>query len=91
MKKIKDEVKESKQTYWMYSDGSSYWGVGLYRHGVELPIETTKEIHNEVNKNIKIEWYCNQSKPVKTCKDDSAEKPAKSVKAVKAVATPKKA
>jgi hypothetical protein len=91
MKKIKDKVEGSKQTYWMYKDGSSYWGVGLYRHGVELPIETTKEIHNEADESIKIKWYSDQPKPVKTCKDDNAEKPAKSVKVVKAVATPKKA
>ena len=30
--------------YWMYADGSSYWGVSLFR-GEELPVKITQKRH----------------------------------------------
>lgn len=42
----KEQAKEeAAQGYWMYSDGSAYWGIALYRNG-ETPwaVPTAKEV-----------------------------------------------
>ena len=59
---------DSPHGYWMYSDGSSYWGISLYRRAEELPIETNKEMHSNENLAEKLEWY-KTNKPSKTPKE----------------------
>ena len=39
------EKNKSNYGYWMYADGSSYWGIGVHK-GMECPLQTTKELHN---------------------------------------------
>lgn len=46
------DVEIAKSGYWMYADGSSYWGVGLYK-GNETPFEITKEMHQNKKTIIK--------------------------------------
>ena len=45
--------------YWMYEDGHTYWGVGLYRFG-KLPMKTTKEMHIKTTEE-KVAWYLEQT------------------------------
>ncbi len=59
-KQNKNETK-SKHDYYMYKDGYSYWGVGLYR-GDELPISCPVDIHKSTIEE-KITWYEEQTNP----------------------------
>ena len=43
-KKCSSYEEPSKYGYWKYKDGSSYWGISLFR-GIELPVEITKKEH----------------------------------------------
>ena len=55
--KITTQAKDMlKSGYWMYKDGSSFWGVGVMR-GAETPILTTREIHKAETVAEKLEWY----------------------------------
>jgi hypothetical protein len=49
-KKVSEAPKETKYAYWRYKDGSSYWGIRLYR-GSELPEEISKEEHQNADSN----------------------------------------
>ena len=35
--KAKSNKDKDEHGYWMYSDGYSYWGIGLYRIDVNAP------------------------------------------------------
>ena len=56
MAKQQEVVEEITAKYHMYADGSSYWGIALFRNG-ETPIATTKEMHQNKNIEGKIAWY----------------------------------
>lgn len=38
------EKQDTGHGYWMYADGYSCWGIGLYRDG-EVPIQIPVELH----------------------------------------------
>jgi hypothetical protein len=54
--------KEAKQTadYHMYSNGKSYWGLGMINEN-ELPIKCTEREH-KMTLEEKIKWYKEQKK-----------------------------
>jgi hypothetical protein len=37
--KAKSNKDKDEHGYWMYSDGYSYWGIGLYRIDVNAPVD----------------------------------------------------
>ena len=49
-----DVVDTTKHGYWMYADGSSYWGIPLLR-GHERPIKISKDRHAEQNVEKKLD------------------------------------
>jgi hypothetical protein len=55
--KKQDNAKEdgSRQGYWMYEDGSSYYGVGIMRNG-EIPMNIPEEVHKTVVEDEPIVW-----------------------------------
>lgn len=53
------QVKESAHSYWLYEDGSSFWGTGVW-HG-EWPVRITEELHKKSVEEKKI-WYTNYMK-----------------------------
>ena len=58
--------------YWMYADGSSNWGIGIM-HGREVPLKTTKEIHN-ANTEEKMAWYAGESRSKERAKEEADSK-----------------
>ena len=55
--KQQEKVEEIQAKYNMYKDGSSYWGIGLYRNG-EIPIETNEDVHKDsLTIADKVDWY----------------------------------
>ena len=55
---------ESALGYYVYSDGTSNWGTGLWRNG-EFPVLATKEIHQKTIAE-KIEWLAEEAKTKET-------------------------
>jgi len=57
---MKGESKErsnrsAKQGYYLYEDGVSHWGIGIYRDGT-AGVEIPKDLH-EKSQEEKAEWY----------------------------------
>jgi len=52
---VKDEMKQS---FFVYEDGFSYWGMSLIRNGV-YPKECSKDVH-AMETEQKVEWYKGQ-------------------------------
>lgn len=64
--------KDAGHGYWMYKDGYSYWGIGLYRN-FERPLKTTEELHRgEIE--AKVKWHNETSKQIEADAKAKAEK-----------------
>lgn len=59
----KKEYVEAVNGYWMYQDGTSRWGTGVFKNN-EKPIEITSELHVKPI-DEKIAWYLEQKKAEK--------------------------
>lgn len=46
-------------SYYIYSDGSAYWGLSLYRNG-ELPLECTTEQY-VLDQSKRAEWFATRT------------------------------
>lgn len=55
---MKNET-QNKHGYWVYSNGSSFWGLGVNLHN-EIPLECPVEVHKEVDVAKKAEWHSNK-------------------------------
>jgi hypothetical protein len=57
MKKGKNVTKDkgAKTGYWLYKNGSSFWGIGVQK-STEIPIPCTKELHKKTVED-KIKFY----------------------------------
>ena len=57
------EKDEAISGYWLYQDGTSHWGTGVFK-GNEKPVEITSELHSKTI-DEKIAWYSEQKKAEK--------------------------
>jgi hypothetical protein len=61
-----EKLPETPQGYYMYADGTSRWGTGIYR-GMEKPLlidaDNAKEIHNSKHAD-KVAWYKEKQKEI---------------------------
>jgi len=66
---IARKLPETKQGYFIYSDGSSTWGIGVYRG--ETPLRTTEEIHQNKNIAEKIDWHKKETERIAETKTEA--------------------
>ena len=71
---IKEQNDNSnRHGYWVYSDGYSYWGIGLYRYQ-EIPLKCSKELHENPDKEAKIAWHKEESAKIAEAQKETAKK-----------------
>ena len=57
MKGDKSKIKrDTGHGYWMYKDGYSYWGIGLYKEN-DTCYRATEKLHKSDNLTAKLRWY----------------------------------
>lgn len=66
----------SKHSYWIYSNGNSFWGLGVNLYN-EIPLECTIEIHKETDINKKIQWHADKLIEIAKKEADEAAKKKK--------------
>jgi hypothetical protein len=70
---IENKVAKPTAKYYMYADGSSYWGISLWRND-ELPIECGAEQHHNMALDQKIEWYTKKVEEIRINAEEEAKK-----------------
>jgi len=52
---VADKNDGAEVAYYVYANGNSIWGAGIYKHG-ERPIKGNKEVHQKTQAE-RIEWH----------------------------------